>query len=361
MTNIKKGVYLTVGLFIMVLYNNCGQMQSVDRLVTESSEMQPPADETSVGEPNGEPNGESPIPNCGPGYSLNTQNECVPIPSGGDPGPVSSNNPRSLNDDVFFVGHSLVNTDMPEMVRKSLRSQDGQGSVNYQIINGAPLSYSWNNSSSAQGMNYRSSIPGGQYEVVVITEAVPLLNHLTYSDSHLYASNFYNLAVESGPTQVYLYETWHCINSGTSQGCAYDTEDNVSWRSRLDSDLSRWEGIADAVNNQKSSGELPMLIVPAGQAMAKMFDEIAAGRVPGINTIDQLFTDDIHNNDLGLYFISMVQYATLYRRSPLGLPIQLTNSYGVNYTAPSASLALKMQQIAWEVVCSYPRSGVNCQ
>mgnify|MGYP000447855452 FL=1 len=62
--------------------------------------------------------------------------------------------------------------------------------------------------------------------------------------------------------------------------------------------------------------------------------------------------DDIHFSQIGIYFVSLVHYATLYKRSPVGLP---TTIYVPNH------IALQMQQIAWEVVRNDPRSGVNGQ
>ena len=328
----------------MLLFNNCGELKRVESTSSDIFSVDNPAQVNTEPTPTGQL----------------TDNGDRNIDASNSNGAVSED-PRSLNDDVFFIGHSLVNRDMPNMLEKSVQSQGGQAGISYQIINGAPLSYNWDNAAQAEGMNFRNVITSGQYEVVVMTEAVPLLNHITYSQSNTNTANFYNLALSSNSqTQVYLYETWHCLNSGTAQGCAYDNEDGNSWRSRLDSELARWEGIADAVNAQKHPGQPPMLLVPAGQAMAKMYDEISANQVPGISDIRELFSDDIHNNDLGLYFVTMVQYATLYQRSPIGLPNQLNDSYGEAYSTPSSSLAQKMQEIAWEVVCTYPRSGVTC-
>lgn len=269
-------------------------------------------------------------------------------------GPTSS---YSLSDDVFFIGHSLVGPTLPEMMGHVLDSQGSSALSSYQVINGSPLGFNWNNSSTAQGMNSRAVIPNGAYEILVITEAVPLANHTEWSDSNGNALRFYNLAMSANASaRVYLYETWHCLNSGTPTGCDYDDNDSTSWRSRLDSELWRWEGIADYVNAQKGSNQRPMYLVPVGQAFALLFDEIQAGRVPGITNINQLFSDDIHVTNAGFYFVTMVQYATLYGRSPVGLTRQLGA-----YSAPSQALATKMQEVAWTAVCNYDRSGVTCQ
>jgi hypothetical protein len=249
---------------------------------------------------------------------------------------------------------------MPTMLKSVLTELGATGSVNYQVIIGSPLKYGWNNSSDSQGSDSRVVVPQGNQQALVITEAIPLLNHTTYSDSNLYALEFYNLARSANAnTRIYLYETWHCINSGTPVGCPFDSLGNIPWRQRLDDELPRWEGIVDYVNANKNPSDADMMLIPVGQAMAKLYDEIQASRVPGITNINQLFTDDIHPNDTGFYFVTMVQYATICARSPVGLPLQLHGLY-TPYAAIPADLALALQQIAWDTVCGYAGSGVGC-
>lgn len=275
-----------------------------------------------------------------------------------DPETPSAASTFPLSDSVFFVGHSLVSPTLPEMIENLVSSQvGGTGFADYQVINGSPLAFNWDNGASAQGANARTIIPQGRHQVLVITEAVPLLNHTTWSDSNGNALRYYNLAMNaSANNRVYLYETWHCINSGTSAGCAYDENDHIPWRARLDSELARWESIANFVNAQKQAPQRPMSIVPAGQALAHLHDEIAAGRVAGMNSSRELFTDDIHLSHQGFYFIAMVHYATLYGRSPIGLPNSIPG-----FGAPTAAQARRFQEIAWETVCNYSRSGVICE
>jgi len=64
-----------------------------------------------------------------------------------------------------------------------------------------------------------------------------------------------------------LFETWHCVNSGTEKGCAYDKNDDVPWRERLDQDLEKWRGIAKAAGPE-------VKLVPGGQALAPGTDRL---------------------------------------------------------------------------------------
>lgn len=179
----------------------------------------------------------------------------------------------SLADDVLFIGHSLVGVEMPAMVKDLVAGQGGDGSVSFQVINGAPLVWNWRNSASAQGVDARAVLPQGDTEVVVMTEALPLANHVTWNGSAEHARNFYDLAVASNPgARVFLYETWHSLDSGTGVDVPYDNGDAVPWRHRIDRDLAAWQGIADAVNAGRPAGAAEMELIPAGQAMARLHD-----------------------------------------------------------------------------------------
>jgi len=230
--------------------------------------------------------------------------------------------------DIVMVGHSLVNHNLPQMLRQ-LGPQDS--SVQEQVINGSPLRWNWDNSANAEGVDARAVLAQGGTDVLIITEAIPLQDHITWNDSYGYALLWRNAAVSANPdARTYVYETWHSLSMG---------ED--AWRAQLTSDLPKWEAIAQA-------GQMTG-VIRAGQAMAEIYDAIKAGNAGSLTSITQLFSDDIHLNDLGLYFIACVQYSAIYGTSPVGLPRELSGQWGTPYTAPSEDLALLMQQIAWQV------------
>ncbi len=262
---------------------------------------------------------------------------------------------------VFFIGHSLVNHNMPRMVDGIAQSM---GKTNHtwerMIGGGAPLKFLWKNSSKSEGVDARVDIPRNGYDVVIMTEAVPLLNHIQYSDSFNNAYNFHKLSVDANSNvQTYLYETWHCINSGLPAGCDWDKNDTEPWRTRLDTSLENWESIADSVNSNNYGTD--MYLVPGGQALAKLTDSINSGYVTELSSISDVFSDTIHLNDTGWYFIACVQYATIYGESPVGASARIKNKWGKLYDIPysNTSLITKLQEIAWETVSSYPESGVR--
>ncbi len=261
---------------------------------------------------------------------------------------------------VLMVGHSLFGVDGPDMLQEALRAGQGIGTVQAQIINGAPLRYNWEASDKAEGVDARAVLPDGGISHLILTEAIPLANHTQWSDTEVYAQAFFGLAVAANPnTQVYVQETWHSLKSGTGGAVENDEGAEVAWRTRLDQDLPIWEGIVASVAAGNRTETANITLIPAGQAMARLYDEIAAGRVEGIDSINTLFSDDIHLNDLGHYFVAMVQFASLTGADPLGLPNQFNDRWGKAFDAPDPDLARVLQRIAWEAVQAYDGMAVS--
>jgi hypothetical protein len=267
---------------------------------------------------------------------------------------------------TFLLGHSLINFNVPNMINKLSIASGQTYSYQVNIGNGANLSYHYNNPTTGQGDQWNTTLPNGGFENFILTEAVPLQGHLTWSSTYRYADSFYAFAKNANPNiQMYLYETWHCTSSGNGSTsgvggypCDWDPESTTPWRQRLNNDLPKWESIADSVNLIHSR---PMLVIPGGHALGRLADSIAAGGVPGLTSINNLFTDDIHLDMRGNYFIACVMYAVIHKVSPVGLPHQLTDEWGSNYTVfPTAAQAAKMQSIAWEAICAYNKDGVVC-
>lgn len=246
-----------------------------------------------------------------------------------------------MTDDVLFVGHSLVGHTMPRMLDALLPASQ---LVRAQVINGSPLNYNWDHGAGAEGVNARAVLPSGAYGTLILTEAIPLAGHLQWSNTYGIARNYAGLAWAANPSaRVMIYETWHEIGSNAA-----------AWRANLTSDLALWQGIATHVNAVKPSSVPITGIVPGGQAMGMMYDAAISGRGMGITQIQQLFTDQIHLNDAGIYLISLVQYAAITGRSPIGLTDKLTGEWGQPYTGWTTDQTILFQHIAWEAAARAP-------
>jgi len=266
------------------------------------------------------------------------------------------------NQKVFYIGHSLSDQ-IPDMV-KSLSDDHPQVGLDwrYQWIPGAPLWWQWDRK-AMQDYNPipphyigfyvpAGGLPEGGFDVLVLTESVPR-HWASIGDTHQFADSFFVYANQFNPNlRVFIYEIWHCLDSGTPTGCDYDLDSNP-WRQRLTDDLPMWQSVVDTLNTRFSPAN-PICLIPAGQGLAALYDSIQAGVVPGVNQIDDLFYDRIHLNDVGKYFIACIHFAAIHQKSPVGLTNQTQVWWGGNFNPPSPALALKFQEIAWQTVNNYP-------
>ena len=252
----------------------------------------------------------------------------------------------SLLADILYVGHSLVGPDLPPAVAATLRAMNEPSTVQAQIINGAPLGYNWDRAAEAEGVNAREVLPKGETDVLILTEAQPFAVNLQYSDTPRNAARFAALAVQANPaTRVYLYETWPSLNSGTATPPPDDPAGSVPWRMRITADLILWEDTA-----LQASAASPVGLIPAGQALGLLSDAIDAGEVPGLSSIQDVFSDDIHLNGKGIYYVALVHAAAITGRSPEGLPTQLQRPWPSRAAVISDDLAPVLQRLAWQAV-----------
>jgi hypothetical protein len=254
---------------------------------------------------------------------------------------------------VFYLGHSLTNFDIPAMVEDVAVDLGHTNTWAAKIGIGAGLKFQYDNPSGGQGwpddpMNVITYLGANAFDAVVITEAQPIADQVAVNDPVLYGGNFYDLAVGENPScQVYLYEHW---GSRTTAGS------DAAWRTGLTSELTYWQGIANGINATRS-GTPDILILPGGQAMAALYDALAAAQVPGYTDIGDFFVDDIHLTDPGNYFMACVHFASIYRRSPVGATAITDDRFASPHTPPAAESVAALQQLAWDTVQTWFANG----
>ncbi len=120
---------------------------------------------------------------------------------------------------------------------------------------------------------------------------------------------------------------------------------NRRWRDALE---------AQAGELNKQLGREAVFIVPVGDAVMKLRELIAAGKAPGLAKQTDLFTDPIgHGKEPVLALAAYCNFACIYRVSPVGLK---DSAPALDKLSPE--LKPLLQQIAWDTVTGYPRSGV---
>lgn len=260
---------------------------------------------------------------------------------------------------ILHLGHSLVAHDMPEMLTQLAGSDHSYSS---QIGWGTFLKAHWDPDTPRNGFEESNGHPqfrdgheaveSGEYDALVVTEAVEIRDSIKYMESPKMLHNWADKARTHNPDiRVYFYETWHNL------------DDPEGWLTRLDRDLETyWEGeiLRRALNYD--SDPKPIYVIPGGQVMARVVREIERrGGVGPLKTREDLFSDTIHFNDYGAYLMALTHYAVLYQRSPVGLPHALQKADGTPAADPGPEAARLMQEIVWEVVTGYPKTGVSAQ
>jgi hypothetical protein len=264
---------------------------------------------------------------------------------------------------VLFVGHSLVNQDMPAMARAVAASVGVDFTYDVQLIDGGSLEVNWNQAERATGVRAREALATGGYDTVVLTEAVNLDDHLRWSEPAVHAARWYALAREHRPdVRLFFYETWHHRSEPRHARGLPLLPSRLSWREHLDVDLGKWEHIVDGAEHayamaHASAPPLGVHIVPGGQALAALVDAIRAGQVPGLSSEDALFRDGVHLTDLGNYFIALVQVRTLSCADIERATGSVARADGQAVVVPPAT-AQAFARIASRAVRLYPRSGV---
>lgn len=248
---------------------------------------------------------------------------------------------------ILMVGHSLIGPDLPAMVEAGLGHAGIRAEVSAQIINGAPLAYNRSRAAEAQGVNGPEVLARGTTDVLVLTEAIPLANHVEWSDSTGAAAEWAALAWAGNPdARVFVYETWHSLRSGPGAVIEGDAGAGMPWAERVAADLPVWWSLVEAANADRPEGAPPARLIPAGQALARLADEIGRGQVPGLTGIGDLFDDDIHLNGRGLYFVALVQVGAISGASPEGLPARLTRRWINRAAVVPDDMAQAMQRVA---------------
>ena len=263
---------------------------------------------------------------------------------------------------VYHLGHSLVGRDLPAM----LAQLAGEGHrYDSQLGWGASLRDHWEPDVPVNGFDTendhprfrpaREAIASGDYDAVVFTEMVELKDAIRYHDSPRYLANWAG-AAKAGREEVrlYLYETWHHL------------DDPAGWLARIEADLQAlWERKIMLPAAGKAGHAIH--VIPGGQAMAAVVREVdRAGGIGNLQRREDLFAknaegqqDTIHLSDLGTYLIALTHYATLYHRTPVGLPLALWRADGTPAKAPEATAGDLMQKVVWDVVRNTDKTGVS--
>jgi hypothetical protein len=219
-----------------------------------------------------------------------------------------------------------------------------------QVIGGTSLQDNWNLHSNAETSastnpsfgDVFADLPtaSSSYDVFVATELViPPLPSSGETTNALANWRSRVLAAKSD-ARLYYFSTW----SG-------DT-DRATWYTNTGANGTYFEDLIASINSGIAGPKWS--IIPGHVAMKTLYEEIGAGNLPwtGSSGIDYFFADGFHLNNRGNYYVALIQYATIYKASPVGAAVP--SDAGL-----TGAQATQLQQMAWAVVHAYPYSGAN--
>ncbi len=85
--------------------------------------------------------------------------------------------------------------------------------------------------------------------------------------------------------------------------------------------------------------------------MEELDNRMEAGLVPGFSDITDIYIDDIHLDNVGSYIVATTFYATIFKQSPIGLPVPS------EYQPLSSELTAIIQDTVWDVVPTISLTG----
>ncbi len=218
---------------------------------------------------------------------------------------------------VYSAGHSF-HVFMPQILTDIAKKAkvDGHVPVGLSPIGGSRVIQHWNVADDK--FKSKESLKSGKVDV------------LTLSPIHLPdegIENFAKLALEHNPMiRVTVQENWLPFD-------LYDTTfskrpDKVDHNAPTGPELRKLHAQyfkdmeAHLVELNKKLGKEVLFIVPVGQAVIALREKIIEGKAPGLKTQNDLFTDPIgHARPPLQALVAYCYYASIYQRSPVGLPM----------------------------------------
>lgn len=256
---------------------------------------------------------------------------------------------------VYHVGNSITDAINYNSFGQLAQSRGHKYVFGRHMIPGAPLSWIWEHRD--QGFReepfgyYPNALPNYQWDVLTLQ---PYDRHIEGNDGDVVmAKNYIDLALPKSPDlYIYVYSRWPRREQDGSLDFdkkwlrkytgGYDgTEETKDYFEKLTLELRK--------ANPKIRDRIFM--VPVGDVLYELNQQMKAGKVPGYTSITQVYADGIHFNDVGSYIVGCTFYATLYKDNPKGLT---ATPYKVN----NPQLVSIIQDAVWKVVRKHPLSGL---
>jgi hypothetical protein len=255
---------------------------------------------------------------------------------------------------VFFASHSLmwyVPTPLGELAQAA--DIKDHTLVGLQSLGGSRTLQHWN--LPEERNKAKQALNKGETDVFVMSP-------IQFPDEGI--ENFVTLGLEHNPNMRFTVQVSWAAWDADMQTFPRGANNQVN-REKAPDELKEIHAInikaaedqADEIN--KKLGKKVVYLVPSAQASIALRTKIFNKEMPGLTSQAQLFRDMISHPAPPLEALNTyLHYAVIYGQSPVGLPMpKLLNS--ANKPEWDDKMNRALQEIAWDTVTNYPRSGVT--
>lgn len=273
---------------------------------------------------------------------------------------------------LLLSGHSLTDNPLADYLEDVTDKTSDSFNYQQQIVIGSPMrvrtkgndtgssgwsGYAQGKNRSGNNLNFVNEVrnpqtlgSGERYDTLVITENHSSLGQIQWENTIGYLRHYHDLMISgNAATRTFFYHSWLDI----------DKSNPTNWITHETNSITTWECVASKVNQSLSSAGRTdrVRLLPAGGALVDLVERVIADEVSGITgsttaKLNMIFSDNVHLTSLGMYYISLVVYASTYGKSPSG--VSAPSGSGVNVTQAS-----QLQSIAWNYVNAYYNQSGN--
>jgi hypothetical protein len=254
---------------------------------------------------------------------------------------------------VFTCGHSF-HVWVPGIVADLCKKAEipGHTQIGISSIGGSRVIQHWN---IAEPMNKaKTALKTGKVDVLT-------LSPIFLPDAGI--ENFVNLALEHNKNIRILVQPiwlrWDIYEPTTKRPKTVD-HNAITGEELRKRHAVYFKSIDEHVHElNKKLGKTALYEVPAPQAVIALREKIIAGQAPGLKMQEDLFTDALGHGKPPLQaLVGYCNYAVMYRRSPVGLPVPNVLK-GAKLGDQEEKLDRLLQELAWDAVTRHPLSGVR--
>jgi hypothetical protein len=280
--------------------------------------------------------------------------------------PKDIHHPRS-SASFFISGHSLTDNPYADYLIQIIKSFGLKSEYNQQIVIGSPIrvrtrgidpnsqvfqGYEIGKNREGSGMsildelNHRHTIQLEQYNYLIITERHDLIDVVIWEGTDKYLRHYRDQFMMKNKGRVYFFAPWLGRNN---------LKDINAWIEYEELALKAWECVVSKVNHDLIREQLPPVsIIPANIALVELVRRLLSGSLSeelgnrsDFDRLTLLFSDDVHLTKLGIYYIALVTYASIFNSSPQGawFPHDI-----------SQKAASYLQNVSWQFVS---HRGIN--